>query len=59
MSSKNKEDFLPITKEEFTTQIIGNNVTGCLKNYLTQQYQSLRKSNIATMKNWIVSLPEK
>ena len=43
MSSKSKEDFLPITKEEFTTQITGNDVIGCLKKLSYSTISKLKK----------------
>ena len=54
MSSKKEEEFTQITKQEYTTQITPNDVMGTLKaNCLIREYQSLRKTNIKTMKNWI------
>ena len=58
MSSKKEEEFIQITKQEYTTQITPNDVIGTLKaNCLIREYQSLRKTNIKTMKNWIISRP--
>ena len=56
MSSKKEDDFIQVTKEEYTTQISPNDITGCLKaQSLQNHHQHLRKNNIKTMKNWIIS----
>ena len=60
MSSNKEQEFVQSTKQKYTTQITPNDVMGTLKaNCLIREYQSLRKNNIKTMKNWIISRPKK
>lgn len=59
MSSNKKNDFIEVKKEEFTSQITGNDISGCLKNYLTKEYRDLRKTYNSRMNNWIVSRSSK